>query len=71
MDLPKFAAELERYKEEIGQTQFWRYTKGNKRPRLITWLVERPELIEALAADARALAGPAGRQAEGKTECTR
>jgi hypothetical protein len=55
MNLTRFTKELEKYKGEINQTQYWRY-KGGRLPRLLVWLAERPELASALADDARALA---------------
>jgi hypothetical protein len=56
MVLTKFAEALELHKGEINPTQYWRY-KGGRLPRLLLWLAKNPELAEALAADARALAG--------------
>jgi hypothetical protein len=59
MVLARFNQVLERHKAEIGQSQYWRY-KGGRLPKLLTWLVERPELAQALAADAVELAAVKG-----------
>jgi hypothetical protein len=56
MELSNFTRALESHKVDLGYNQFWRYKSG-RLPRILRWLVERPELAEALAADARALAG--------------
>jgi Ser/Thr protein kinase RdoA (MazF antagonist) len=55
MVLARFNEALERRKEEIGQSQRWRY-KGGRVPRLLVWLAQRPDLAAALAEDARELA---------------
>jgi hypothetical protein len=55
--LANFTRVLQERKAEIGYHQVWRYTQAGRLPKLNTWLLERPELAEALAADARALAG--------------
>ncbi len=70
MGLTNFTAALERHKGKIDYTQYWRY-KGGRLPKLLTWLVERPELAQALAADAVELAavkGDAGAMKGGKAE---
>lgn len=54
--LPNFTKALERHKSELDYHQFWRYTKAGRLPKLLTWLVQRPELAAALAEDAAALA---------------
>jgi hypothetical protein len=54
MKLVNFAVALEAHKEDLGYNQFWRYKSG-RLPRVIKWIVERPELAAALAEDARAL----------------
>lgn len=53
-DMVNFQRELERYKHELGNTQYWRY-KGGRVPQWFIWLVQRPELAQALADDAWAL----------------
>jgi hypothetical protein len=59
MVLVNFTQALERHKGEIDYTQYWRY-KGGRLPKLLTWLAQRPELAQALAADAAALAQERG-----------
>jgi hypothetical protein len=59
--LKNFIAALERHKSELGYNQFWRYSKAQRFPRILTWIVERPELAQALAADAVELAQSRGR----------
>lgn len=60
MVLANFTRALERYKEDFNSpTQLWRY-RGGRLPKLLTWLVQRPELAQALAADAAALAQERG-----------
>ena len=54
--LKNFTAALERHKLELGYNQFWRYTKAKRFPRILMWIAERPELAQALAADAVELA---------------
>jgi hypothetical protein len=55
MVLPRFSQALEQHRGEFNSaTQYWRY-RGGRLPKLLMWLVERPELAEALAEDARAL----------------
>ena len=54
--LPNFTRALERNKSSIDYHQFWRYTKAGRLPKLLIWLVERPDLAQALAADAAELA---------------
>lgn len=55
MVLARFSKALESHKAELDQSSYWRY-KGGRLPRLLTWLVERPELARALAEDAVELA---------------
>lgn len=55
MELVKFGQALERYKVDIGYTQYWRY-RGGKLPRIIRWLAEHPDLARALAEDSVDLA---------------
>lgn len=62
MVLTRFSQAMEHHKGEINPTQYWRY-KGGRPPRLLTWLIERPDLIEALAEDAAALAAARAAQA--------
>ncbi len=50
--LPRFAKALEGQKRTMPYDQYWRYSSG-KIPKLLMWLVERPDLAEALAEDAR------------------
>lgn len=55
--LPKFQEALRRYPEQPSDATSWRWRVGiipEGHP--IRFLVERPDLLEALAADARALA---------------
>lgn len=54
MVLPNFSQELERSKG-LDYHQVWRYTRAGKMPRILVWLAEHPNLIDALAADARVL----------------
>lgn len=59
--LTRFLDELEQSGRR-GETDYhlvWRYTKGGKLPRILTWLVRHPQLAAALAEDAQALAGKA------------
>lgn len=53
--LHNFTHALETHKEQLDYHQYWRWTKAGALPQLITWLAERPELVEALAKDAREL----------------
>lgn len=53
MALPKFTAELSHHKGQLDYATYWRYRNG-KLPKLLMWLVDRPDLAEALAEDARA-----------------
>ena len=55
MMLTRFSQALEQHRREFNSaTQYWRY-RGGRLPKLLMWLVERPELAEALAEDARAM----------------
>jgi hypothetical protein len=53
--LLNFIKALEGQKANMPYNQFWRYTKGGQLPKVISWIAERPDLAEALAADAREL----------------
>lgn len=61
MTLARFTTALERHKGQIDDATYWRY-RGGRLPRLITWLLERPDLAMALAEDAieRATGGTEG-----------
>lgn len=50
--MSNFNQVLDRYRDEMEYSLFWRYKKG-RLPRIIRWLLERPDLAEALAKDAR------------------
>jgi hypothetical protein len=54
--LEHFNLALVRYRDEIGYNKFWRWTEGGQSPSLLRWLLEKPDLIAALEADAKALA---------------
>lgn len=53
--LPHFRAALERHKNELGYNQFWRYSRG-RLPRIVLWLAENVDLVDALREDAIKLA---------------
>ena len=53
LNMPNFSKTLERYKEELGYHQYWRYS-GGRVPQWLIWLMERPDLAQALADDAKA-----------------
>lgn len=55
MELVRFSSALERHKAQMDNATYWRYTNG-RIPKLLTWLVARPDLVQALAADAAELA---------------
>lgn len=55
MTLARFTTALERHKGQIDDATYWRY-RGGRLPRLLLWLAERPDLAQALAADAAELA---------------
>lgn len=55
IDLPRFREALRRYQNQPSDATYWRWSVGIVPPQL-RFLIERPELAEALAADARALA---------------
>jgi hypothetical protein len=58
-----FNEELERQRDKVDYHKLWRYTKAGRTPRLLTWLVRNPKLINALAKDARDLArNPDGKE---------
>jgi hypothetical protein len=59
MVLVRFSTALERHKGQMDDATYWRY-KGGRLPKLLTWLAQRPELAQALAADAAALAQERG-----------
>jgi len=54
MVLNHFTRALEAHKADLGYNQFWRYKSG-RLPKALRWVAERPDLAEALAADAREL----------------
>jgi hypothetical protein len=54
--LPRFKAALAKFSKELPAGTFWRYSNGHLPPPFGALLVENPELAEALAEDARALA---------------
>lgn len=51
--LANFNKALEQYVEDLGYNRFWRWTIGKRCPSVITWLVDRPILLEALLLDAK------------------
>ncbi len=55
LSLPRFQEALQRYKHQPSPPTFWRWSVGII-PIQLRFLVEHPDLAEALAADARALA---------------
>lgn len=55
LNLPRFREALRRYQNQPSDATYWRWSVGIVPPQ-IRFLIERPELAEALAADARALA---------------
>jgi hypothetical protein len=55
-ELPNFMQAIERNRASLDYHQFWRYTKAGRLPRIIRWLADNPELAQALADDAAALA---------------
>jgi len=55
MSLVRFSAALEHYKGKLDDATYWRY-RGGRLPRLLTWLLEHPDLALALAEDAADLA---------------
>jgi hypothetical protein len=59
MILTRFTEGLERHKAELDDATYWRY-RGGRLPRLLLWLVQRPELAAALAEDAAELARSRG-----------
>lgn len=58
LHVPRFSAALKERAEEFRRTQrdatYWRYSIGVL-PKVIERLMDHPELLDALAADARAL----------------
>lgn len=55
MLLPNFSKELERSKGGLDYHQVWRYTRAGKMPRILVWLAEHPNLVDALREDAQAI----------------
>jgi hypothetical protein len=55
LSLPRFQEALQRYKHQPSVATFWRWSVGIVPPQF-RFLVEHPDVAEALAADARALA---------------
>lgn len=55
MELVRFNAALGLHRAQMDNATYWRYTNG-RLPKVLRWLVERPELVQALAADAAELA---------------
>jgi hypothetical protein len=55
LSLPRFQEAMRRYKNQPSDATYWRYLVGQVPP-AIRFIVERPELAAALAADAQALA---------------
>lgn len=55
MVLEQFNQALERHKADLDYLTYWRY-RGGRLPKLLLWLVQRPQLAAALAADAAELA---------------
>ena len=53
--LPRFQAAMRLYKNQPSDATYWRYLVGLMPP-VIKFIVERPELAAALAADAHDLA---------------
>lgn len=54
LSLPQFREALRRYQYQPSDATYWRWSVGIVPPAL-RFLIERPDLLEALAADARAL----------------
>ena len=55
MVLPRFQEALRRYPRQPSDATFWRWSVGLI-PIQLRFLIEHPDLAEALAADARSLA---------------
>jgi hypothetical protein len=55
IDLPRFTAAVRQLSDRLATGTFWRYTNGLL-PGFGRFIVERPELARALAADAEELA---------------
>jgi hypothetical protein len=53
--LPRFTDALMRYRFDLTSNQLWRYKVG-RLPRIVWFIVQRPDLAQALAEDARQLA---------------
>lgn len=53
--LPNFQEVMRRYSNQPSDATYWRWRNGIVPPQ-IRFLVERPDLLEALVADAHALA---------------
>jgi hypothetical protein len=56
-NLPRFKVALAKHAKTLPSGTYWRYSNGILPPPFGDLLVNDPELAEALAADARALAG--------------
>lgn len=54
LNLPRFQDALRRYQYQPSDATYWRWSVGII-PQALRFLIERPELLEALAADAREL----------------
>ncbi len=55
LSLPKFQEAMRRYPDQPSDATSWRWRSGIVPP-AIRFLIDRPDLLEALTADARALA---------------
>jgi hypothetical protein len=55
MVLVRFTRVLEQHKGQIDDATYWRY-RGGRLPKLLLWLAQRPDLAQALAEDAIAIA---------------
>lgn len=62
LSLPRFRDALRRYPYAPSDATYWRWSVGIV-PSALRFLIERPELLEALAADARALTEQASAEA--------
>lgn len=58
-DLPRFKKALEKFSKMLPTGTHWRYSNGFLPPPFGPLLVEHPELAQALAEDAQALASKA------------
>lgn len=61
--LPRFKAALARFSKDLPAGTFWRYSNGILPPPFGRLLIENPELAQALAEDAVALAAQRGERA--------